>query len=208
MQKAIVLTTLAGILAMAGWADAQTAPDFRSALAKCKVTSNDIARLACFDAVAMEIETEPPPAPSVETKSVATTTGWKASVTKDPISDGTTVMLQLLATDRSVALALRCMDRKPEVMLYWKVFLGSREVPVTIRIDDGRPDSRKWPVATDRRGAFYPANNSTFMRELTTASRLVVQVEPAAVSPITSVLDIAGLADVIGPLKDACKLPW
>jgi type VI secretion system protein VasI len=174
--------------------------------AKCAVTSGDLARLECFDALARSKNLDGPQ--SLPTN-VSGTGKWDVNVEKNPIDDSTTVYLILEAEGATsrlgnpVALVARCKSNKTVLYINWNDYLGS-EVTVVTRVGSSKAVTQSWGISTDKKSSFHP-NPIAFLKKMLTTNKLVAQVTPYNESPVTAIFDTTGLENAIKPLRKTCS---
>lgn len=183
--------------------------EWKKAMAQCAAVEGTSDRLECFDSLARGVGMvvpEPKVLPESKFKGSASPGQWTMETVRDPVDDSTTVALALLGAANEAQLVLRCRQNKPEVYVDWARFLGSAPTPVVTRFGGAKAETRRWPISSDKKAAFFPGDKRLFIRQLLSVDRLVVQVTPFAESPMTEVFDVRGLPAVIRPLKETCNL--
>lgn len=170
--------------------------------AKCVGLASDLQRLACFDDAAKALA---PSAPSAAPARSDTGT-WDIEVEKNPVDDSQTVAVSQYSDEKTGLLMLRCMQGKPQVFIAWAKFLGSEATNVLTRLGEGKPDTKRWTLSTDKTATFYPGNQAAFIKDLMTTDRLVAQVVPYSASPVTAIFDLRGLAHAAGRLMETCQI--
>ena len=80
---------------------------------------------------------------------------------------------------------------------------------VTYRVDKKPAVKKSFVNSNDHMalGLWGTGSALPFIRELMTGDRLYVQATPMSESPVDAEFPIAGLAEVIKPLQNACKFP-
>jgi hypothetical protein len=185
---------------------------WRKAMAECAAWTEAPARLECFDSLARgvaslapEPEKASPPPPLFEAG--AAPGQWRVDVFADPFDDSKTVGLSLVGAEQKAQLVLKCKQRKLDVFINWGQYLAFEAIPVLSRVGAAQAETKKWPVSSDRRSAFFPGDKRAFVQQLLVADRLLAQVTPMGEGAITDVFDLRGLPAVVAPLKETCALP-
>lgn len=197
---------------MALGATSALAQDIVPALATCAKEKSVATRLACFDALAAKHA-----APSTST---VTPPGskWKVSTETSPIDDSRTVTLQV-AADSSISgwprktytpeLYIRCKERKTEVFVVTGMsptveYGNSHGATVTLRVDKAAAYKLNASNSTDGEALFLPSSVAQ-IKKLLEGSSLLFEFVPFNASPQMTTFQIAGLAEAVKPLREACK---
>lgn len=186
-------------------------PEWRRAMADCAGITDNSERLACFDSLSRgvaalaKVTSKPPVEPAAEDSLVPGQ--WKVDVHTDPFNDTKTVALALIGKEQRAKLVLRCKQNKPEVYLSWGKYLAPDPIAVLTRLGSAKAETKKWPLSSDKKAAFFAGDKNDFVRELLSVDRLLAQVTPFGENPATDVFDVSGLSGVIAPFREACRLP-
>lgn len=184
--------------------------DIKKALAGCAALDIETARLDCFEQLAKAVAQMPTAAPTPPVskfKGAAVPGKWKVEVTTNPVDDSKTVGLGLVDNTDSMQFVLLCQQGKPRAYVTTGKYLGAKSTPVLTRIGDAKAETKQWPLSMNQKAAFHPGDARPFIGKLLAAKRLVVQVSPLDENPVTAVFDLGELPDVVGPLKETCRLP-
>ena len=121
-------------------------------LAMCKLIKDDTARLKCFDEAFSGTRE---PANSKEEVPV----GWTFTEDKSPIDDSPQISATLIGEKLSSKLIARCEERKTELAIVPKDYLGgvADGIKVLLRIADAPAVTEIWNASSSRRGAFSPS---------------------------------------------------
>lgn len=210
MMKSRPFTLAASIASLlllcAGSASSQPTVS-RTDLQACAKIEDDLARLACFDALNLRLRG----APSV-TAPVKGVGLWRVTTERSKIDDSTSVTAMLTAQEpisiryrqaRPIATA-RCREGDLDFYIDWGVFIGSSSQTVTARLDSEEAESLSWSVSTDHTATFYPGKKMEFFEQLANAKKLVVRTTPYSESSVITSFNIAGFKNVLPALLKAC----
>ncbi|HKP99855.1 MAG TPA: hypothetical protein VJ735_05945 [Actinomycetes bacterium] len=180
------------------------AQDVRAEIQSCAGTADSLARLNCFDALAKRLGPPALTAGNGKIEKPATDGSWTITEQANPLDDTRSAYATLKSDEQNALLVLRCVSKKPEVMMMWGKYLGSDAIPVTARLDAAKAEDDRWGLSTDHTAAFHP-NASKFIGRLRGASRLVTQVVPYSESPITSTFDLTGVPAAADAVALRCR---
>ncbi len=210
MRLAIAATC---ILLCPAAAPCQVAPncqeeELNRALANCAAYPDAGDRLACFDSLARGAAQKSAKPPAAEaTPAEPPTRPWELVAMKDPIDDTTTVSMGSFGQQHQSQVVVRCRQRKLEVLLSWqRRFIGATDPVVWTRFGTAKAEKKRWSLSADHKAAFLAGDAKPFVQQMLTAERLVVQTDHFAQGRITEVFDLRGIKDVIGPLKEECRI--
>jgi type VI secretion system protein VasI len=198
----------AGISLLATTTFAQWAPS-KADIQKCGKIDDDLARLACFDALHARVQGAPSVASPVRGVGL-----WEVSTDRSKIDDSTSVTALLTASQpigtgfrqASPTAVARCKEGDLDFYIVWDVFVGSGKHPVTMRLDADDARIESWSVSTDHKATFYSGNVNVLFEALTKAKKLVVRTTPFGESPVITSFDISGFANVRPAILKACGL--
>jgi type VI secretion system protein VasI len=180
--------------------------EIKKTLAACATLEIESARLDCYDQLAKAVARLPPEVAESKFKDSAPGK-WTVASSTNPVDDTRTVVLALVDDSDALQLALRCQQGKPQVYVTPGKYLGTDSTMVVTRIGEAKAETKRWLVSTNHQGALYPGDAAALITRLLAAGRLVVQVNPFDAGPVTAVFNLGGLAGVVAPLKEACRLP-
>lgn len=187
------------------------AQDLVPLLAACAKDKSPTSRLICFDSLAAKHA-----APMTSSSSVAGSK-WQVVTETSKIDDSKTVILDLQADTKisgwpgktkTPALVIRCKERKTDAYIVTgmspMVEYGTDDVTITLRIDKAPAFKLKASKSTDREALFIPSAVANLKR-LMGGSTLLFEFVPFNSSPQMTTFQIAGLAEAIKPVREACK---
>lgn len=170
----------------------------------CAVINNDIARLACYDAIVNDQRKA-----EDANAQVSSTRKWKSSVNVNPIDDTKAVLLTLVSDKGKsswgtpVRLEIQCLRQKTTLVVHWQDYLGN-EAKVTTRFGVEVPRTEQWILSEDSQATFYPGDTPALLRQMMTSDQAVFQASPYFEDPIVAVFDITGMAEAIKPIRASC----
>lgn len=187
---------------------------------RCKNTSDNFARLNCYDQLFHNIQ-DPAlngnsekgnSAPESIAEPESPNTPWKLSIDTDEMDDSKQVFISNRAvkpfynsfgTAEYPVLILRCTNNKTEAYIAWDTYLGMDSSNVTIRLDKEKAFSASWGHSTDNQATFIPSPIK-FIKGLFGHNTMLVQIQPYNEAPHIAVFDITGLEEAIKPLQECC----
>jgi type VI secretion system protein VasI len=184
--------------------------DIKTDVAKCAAAKPDSSRLVCYDRIATGLKVDAP-----RTETISGIGKWLGSVETSPIDDSKNAFLSLDAETpvkkrydtTTPTLFLRCKERKLQAYIaYGKFFLGSDSTKVLTRLDKRPAQTASWSISTDHTAVFVGGNVLSFIKELSKADNLLVELTPYSESPVMTTFDIRGLAEASKTLQQVC--PW
>ena len=188
---------------LAAPAQAQTSGD----LSACLSIDADASRLACYDGLAAMAADEDVRAdlggwvldawPSRLNPAWTDYEAWTAALNPVPGAGGIPVY---------PVLALRCEQGETRALFSFGRALAGETVQVYSRLDAGEIQAGELTLAPDgwRLGLWDSGESVHFIARLLGAERLRLQVPVAGGEPLTAAFELAGLAAVAAPLKEAC----
>jgi type VI secretion system protein VasI len=199
------------ILFAALTASGAMAQDLVPALASCAKEKSPTSRLACFDALAAKR------ASPISSTVTSANSKWVVSSETSRIDDSKTVILRLQAENeitgwprKSVtpSLVIRCKERHTDAYFVTgmspMVEYGTDGATITLRIDKSPAFKLQAGKSTDGEALFLPSAVSQIKR-MTAGSSLLFEFVPFNSSPQMATFQIAGLADALKPVREACK---
>ena len=177
-------------------------------LAHCRAQVEADERLACFDELARAVA-EGEVLPTLPSSG---TGRWKVSQEVSPIDDSRNVYMRLEAEDVSaedvsyVALMVRCMEGKIDVLLYFDPHL-SVEYGITIevlsRFDRHPAQKNRWGLSTNSKVILAP-HSAFWALKIERAQKLFVRLTPSEESTISAIFDLTSTAEAMRPLRESC----
>ena len=175
-------------------------------IAKCSAIKGDLARLKCFDQLAMENNLQ---GKQLQPTNIENKDKWHIQTQVNPVDDSKTVVIFITADSGKgkygddINLIIRCQSNKTEMYINWQSYLG-RDASVLTRIGSNKAGTSSWSISTDIKSTFR-SRPIGFIKEMMSANKLVAQVTPYGDNPITATFDTAGLSNVIKPLRETCS---
>jgi type VI secretion system protein VasI len=178
----------------------------------CGTVEDSIERLACYDK-------ESGRTPKIETTNDPKS-DWVVRTQVSKLTDQKGVYLSLESKDRvscrfnqgsKAMLMIRCHENTTSIYLSSECHMTSSEYndygDVTYRVDDKPSVKAKFEESTDNKslGAWEGGKAIPIIKRLMSGSNLVMQFTPYNESPKITEFNIAGLDQVIGPLREQCK---
>lgn len=214
------ITLLALALLTTLGAPARAQEDVAAKAAACSSIADSLQRLTCFDkafpagiaAPAVAPAAEGPPT-TVEAPVPTAASVWEVEATKSAIDDSPSITALLMPTDTSstgvgdggLAIILRCVENTTSVVLSTTMFMVEENVSVTIRIDDKPAQTSSWGRSTNYKavGLWNGSKAIPFVRELATASKLVVRVQES--DRVDGEFELGNVGAVAQQVADACN---
>lgn len=183
----------------------------------CIRVDNDLDRLACYDkAHGRTSKFEP-----LKVDALLKTPGdWVSHVETSKLTDKTNVFLSVRSKEviscgfgfrDKIDLTIRCQDEKTSLIFVTGCHMVSSEYndygDVTYRLDKDPAQKRRFDESTNHKalGLWSGSEAIPFIKGLFGKSSMLVKMTPYSESPFTATFDVTGLADVIKPLREACK---
>jgi hypothetical protein len=103
-------------------------------------------------------------------------------------------------------LVLGCEEGVMQAYVEWGADLGTGEVPVAVRLDDGPEQALRWRVSQDREaaGLWHDSLSGPFIRALLGHARLTARATPDGTSPLVGTFPLDGLDGLIGQVQQVC----
>lgn len=177
-------------------------------ISKCSQIKGELDRLSCYDEVAKNNKLT---VQKIIIKNTGNRGEWDTSISSDPLTDKTTVVLALRTSNSpqihsfmgKPILVLRCANNLTELYINWDSYLGGKAY-VTTRVGREKAFRKYWNTSTDGKGSFYPKSPIKLIRKMIKADKVVFQITPYNESPMTAIFDIKGLENAIEPLAKTC----
>ena len=186
-------------------------PDFPRDLAKCSVEKNNVARLACYDALVPKAAAQDP------AKSSTAVSKWQVQTETSRIDDSKNVYVMLNAEDPIQGwpaktflpvLHIRCKERKTDAYIITgmppTVEYSVDTATVTLRLDKNPAFKVAALKSTDSEALFLP-NTVALVKKISTAESMLFQFVPFNSSGQMTTFDVRGLVEAIKPVRAACK---
>ncbi|MBE9558471.1 MAG: hypothetical protein IMF08_16560 [Proteobacteria bacterium] len=176
-------------------------------LSACLAIDEDAARLDCYDGLA---------AMAADEAARADPGGWVLDAWPSRLNPAWTDYEAWTAAINPVAgaggvpvypvLAVRCEQGETRALFSFGRALAGETVQVYSRLDAGEVQAGELTLAPDGRrlGLWDSGESARFVAALLGAERLRLQIPVAGGEPLTAAFELAGLAAVAGPLKEAC----
>lgn len=200
-------TIIAMALSFTAVSTAYAAPEIdKDALLKCQTEATNDVRLACYDKVL-------PPNVADDVKAGVGVGKWQVSTKVSPVDDSENVFVGLSANEsfrsqfgESVTpdLYITCREKKTELYINWDTYLGLNETQMLYRLDKQKAKTKTWDISSDTKAVFYRGNVIEFVKALTQANGMYVQITPYNDSPVNVTFDLTGLSEALKPLQKAC----
>uniref|UniRef100_UPI003341D5BE type VI secretion system-associated protein TagO n=1 Tax=Castellaniella defragrans TaxID=75697 RepID=UPI003341D5BE len=198
-KTAIILCMLAS---SGAWASSASKDD----LAVCAAKSNAVDRLECFDALAEKVG-----ATVTTTNTTSKSSGkWSTSTDTDPMTDESIHFAMLRSSSGTgkygdaVVMTVRCKDKKTEMYINWKSYLGRDTISTTYRVGKDKAKTSKWDVSTDHKAAFFPGSPVSLLKAIAENDSFVASLTPYSESPVTASFDTTGAAAALADIRKGC----
>jgi type VI secretion system protein VasI len=103
-------------------------------------------------------------------------------------------------------LYVRCARNRTSLFVLWHSYLGTYNSRVLYRIDSAPARTESWMISADNEaiGLWTSTHAIPFIKRLFSANQLLMRVTPHRDIALTSTFEVAGLRQVIRPLRKAC----
>lgn len=142
---------------------------------------------------------------------------WQLSEKVDPMTDQKVVRVYQQAEGSDVILSIACSKQNAWVHVLWEDFLGGRRIKnvlstqgeefeiknVTYRVGDSQPITQEMAVLNDRKTTQF-GDVVSFIEQVRTSNRLVLQTQPYNENPKTVVFDTTGLTNILTAKRPEC----
>ncbi len=138
---------------------------------------------------------------------------WKVEVKEDALFGSTSIFINLVDSEIKKGLSIRTKDNEVDVVIVWDDYLGSKNLAVLYKFDDGEVQTENWVISTNGKAVFLPSSiwdenynfidrpPQEFIKQLMNADRLVVGLTPYREARQVAIFDVQGLANAIEPYK-------
>ncbi len=175
-------------------------------LRKCAAITDVAKRVACYDGLA---------AKDAASEAEKNKSRWSVTTTTSPITDRKDVFLrrrsdQTIKTSilgqASPVFLIQCINKKTSVAVNWDFIVGGGTLPVTYRIDSGKPETVNVTVADNFRSISSVSSERSveFLKSLLGKKRLAVQITALSHGQVSAVFNVTGLETIITPLRKSC----
>ena len=184
-----------------------------AAAQECAEIADDSERLTCYDAKFPPVAAAAEPATPEPIRS-----NWSMHRENSAIDDSTSVFLTIRSNEiaqcgfqkQPAQLTVRCVENTTAMIISTSCHLTSGYSDygnVTMRIDDEAAFTREFIDSTNNNalGLWNGGSSIPVIRRLMEGERLVTRFTPFGDNPVELTFDIAGLGDVINPLREACS---
>jgi len=139
--------------------------------------------------------------------------GWRVSKSAAPVSFEAIYRADLdaLAEDdaqrsKRISLTVRCQNRKAQLLIYWRRFLGEQSVAVSHAIDGEPADSTLWDiVGGGSTSSLAEASVARFIRRMQDGRKLEVRVKPWRGHSVAAVFDLDGADSALADIRRDCN---
>lgn len=211
-MKLHVLASVAGLLFIFV-TSAGAQGDLATRAAACSGISDSLARLICFDKIfPANVANAVGPSPDALPKAPISRT-WEVEASTSAVDDSPSVVAALMPKSAtgtgfgtpSLVVVLRCVENTTSVVLSTSMFMTEENVPVTIRLDDRPAAKTSWGRSTNYKalGLWNGTTAIPFIRELASASRLVVRVEER--DRVDGEFELGEIREVAEQVAKACN---
>lgn len=206
MRKLILTLAVFGVCAVP--AHAVKLEGVEHEIAVCSKIEDGIKRLECFDAIVSSKGL------SANDKKDESNNQWEIITDKSKIDDSESVIIATKSVEPiegrykreriEPIIYIRCQENKTDVFVNFNMFLGTRTINVTERIDSSKAKNENWYLSTDNK-AIFKKSPIQFIKSLFGHNKLLLQLTPYNENPRIVEFNISGLEDIIEPLQKACK---
>lgn len=203
-QRAVAPNMFAGVLALLTLMSGGTAHASDTDLSRCRGVADDKRRLTCFDQLAGNLRPDVPGWVYADTGS-AFDTSRKLAVTRR--ADATSLSR---TNSRSAAeLSIACDAGVPKLSVSYPDLVANSTgtTQISYRFDDGTFATEQWSGSGDLKsyGLWTRETMLPFLEKLLSAQTLSIKSEAWSFSPTQATFSLAGLADAIKPVREACN---
>ena len=210
MRLIAILSAAVLLIAIPSYSRAQSLFEIAAGIKFCKTLTDDAQRLKCSDSLSTKKEESHAEKPQTETAM-----GWKVEESKSPVDDSPQVTAMLHAdgsTERvgltpPTLLVLRCEEKKTEAY-FAKAFtyLGTDQIKVLVRINDGKPIETQWHPASNGQGVFAPAAVQ-FISALPDNGKLFIRVTGFGGRQEDATFSLANVSEIRDKIAAVCHWP-
>lgn len=190
---------IAGVFSLGLASTGLAQDDMPAALRRCSSITEDLTRLACFDAVARSVA---PAAPS---------SGEARGAWDIQTRPGSVVASQRPAgppSEDDISLVVGCTGGVTSVSVRRQpVVARSASTLVTVHVNDRLLDSDLWATSADLRSASMPGDAAAFLRGLPSEGELMIRLEGSRGFRFEGTFALRGLDQVRRAVGQACRWP-
>jgi hypothetical protein len=107
----------------------------------------------------------------------------------------TNTVINLIGAPDHARLHIRCTNNTLDIFVIWPLFMGSGDVDVKWKFDDGPIYSQAWAGSSDGTGSFAPSPHD-FLTQLGNSKRLVIDGQPYQRESAEAVFDLGNVSAV------------
>lgn len=205
MIRKVILVGSAIFCHLALVGDASAAETLQTCAAK-----PDATRLACYDALAEAAVSNTTVAPTVS--------AWTVRTTTSPVDDSKNVFLQVVGTngiqdrfgrEAQITLTLACRENVTAAIFnFGGAFMSDLgdSGRVTYRVDTSPAQTKSFSESNNHEalGLWNGGTSIPWIKSLFGGTKMYVEATPYSENAVSDFLPIAGLEEVITPLREAC----
>jgi len=131
---------------------------------------------------------------------------WRSSIDIDPVNDEKNIYFRVVSKDGNYRLYIRQLGKKySEMYIYWGDDIEIDRSNITLRIDDGEPQSSRWDINRGKGFTVYTGNVLQVAKRLLDARQVVTRCS-ATKGELTATFDVTGFRDIVAKYND--DLGW
>jgi type VI secretion system protein VasI len=102
-------------------------------------------------------------------------------------------------------LALRCFEKKTQVLLATGMVAAGDGTVVRARLDADKPFMEAWGNTTNHEGFFKERGEIAFIKKLSNYKKMLIEFAPFNTGNVTATFELDGINEVIPILQKACN---
>jgi len=139
--------------------------------------------------------------------------GWWVSKSTDPVTleqvyraelDGLVQNKVRNPQANTIKLIVRCQNKKPQLLINWRKFLGDDEVTVSHAIDGEPSETSSWVIVGEKTTTSLTDSTALFVQRILDGKKLEVQVKPYRGLPINAVFQLDGAKNALADISKDC----